>query len=195
MKLIRRFHLYFGLALMPWFLAYGVSSIPFSHPDWGARIYEDGRPMWTVLWERPWQPPVQPQGNLRPFAAAAVAEARIEGAFGAYRPSPERINVYVHSFRGATQLVFDQTSGTLRAESRRFRWDHFLTGLHARGGYIQDRLGDDLWAIVVDLFCAAMILWVVTGLLMWWRISGHRLSGGLVLAGSFGLFGALLALL
>ena len=30
----RRLHLYLGLALLPWFLMYGLSSVPFAHSQY-----------------------------------------------------------------------------------------------------------------------------------------------------------------
>lgn len=34
MKLVRRVHLYLGLALLPWVLLYGVTALLFNHSDW-----------------------------------------------------------------------------------------------------------------------------------------------------------------
>ena len=32
--ILRRTHIYLALFLLPWFGMYGISSLPFSHPEW-----------------------------------------------------------------------------------------------------------------------------------------------------------------
>jgi hypothetical protein len=191
MKLIRRLHLYFGLTLLPWFLGYGISAAFFVHPEWGESIY--GKPVWNVRFEKPYQLPDEP--DLRKLGAILMKEAGVEGAYGTYKPSPERINVYAHSFRHATQVIYDGKKGTLRAEDKQFRWDHFSTGWHARGGFQQDSFLNDLWGVVVDLVSLAYVLWVVTGLLMWWQLRKLRMWGAIALGSGVGLFALLVALL
>jgi hypothetical protein len=186
----RRVHLYLGLALLPWFFMYGLSSIPFAHPAYfDARDQAKGLPTWTLRLERIVDVAV-PEGDdpdaLRAFGAQLLAEADISGtAFGAYRQSPTRIDVYSYSFWASTQLKYFVDEKKLRVEDRRFRWDHFLTGMHARGGFEQEGLLQDSWSVIVDLVSLGMIVWVASGLYMWWDIRGHRLWGGLtILAGA-----------
>ena len=76
-------------------------------------------------------------------------------------------------------------------EDRRFRWDHFLTGMHARGGFEQEGILQRSWSVVVDLVSLAMIVWVASGLYMWWELPGQRRWGWLAIVGgvvSFLLF-------
>jgi hypothetical protein len=191
MKLIRRLHLYLGLALLPWFIGYGLTAALFSHPEWGESVY--GRPVWHVRFERPYQLPDEP--DLRRLGAMLMRDAGVQGAYGAYRPNPERVNVYVHTFRSATQVIYDGNKGTLRAEDKQFRWDHFSTGWHARGGFQEDSALHDLWGTVVDLVSLAYVLWVITGLLMWWQLRRLRLWGAVALGSGSALFALLVALL
>jgi hypothetical protein len=180
----RRVHLYLALFLLPWFLMYGVSSIPFSHPQWGNSLYDDGVPMWTLRFEQPFSEPV-PEGDLRPLGARILRDTGIEGSFGAYRQNQAQINVYIYTFLKSTQIKYFVDRQLLRVEDRRFRWDQFFTGMHARGGFAQNSALDDAWAIVVDVVCVAFLVWIVTGLIMWWQIRGHRRWGLLALgAGS-----------
>ena len=49
----RRVHLYLGLALLPWFLMYGVSSVVFAHTSFfERRDAAGGLPLWTLRLER-----------------------------------------------------------------------------------------------------------------------------------------------
>lgn len=190
----RRVHIYLGLALLPWLFMYGISSIPFAHSQYfEQRDKAKGLPRWTLRFERSLDVSVPEAAEaLRPFGAALLEEAGIEGtAFGVYRQSPTQVNVYSYSFWKSTQLKYFVDQKKLRVEDNRFRWDHFLTGMHARGGFEQEGFLQTSWSVVVDLVCAGILVWVASGLYMWWGIRGHRRLGALALlagAASFLLF-------
>lgn len=194
----RRTHLYLGLLLLPWFLMYGVSSLPFAHAAFfDARDAAKGLPQWTLRIERRVDV-APPEGDdpaaLRAFGARLLAEAGIAGtAFGTYRQSPAQINVYSYSFWHSTQLKYFVDQKTLRVEDRRFRWDHFLTGMHARGGFEQEGLLQNSWSVVVDLVCLGFVVWIASGLYMWWGVRGHRFWGWLAIAGGVVSFAAFAA--
>ncbi|MBM3734829.1 MAG: PepSY domain-containing protein [Acidobacteria bacterium] len=186
----RRLHLYLALSLSPWFLMYGVSSYVFSHPAYFQELDKSKGPLWTKVLERDYDVPV-PQGDLRPLGAQIMKDAGLSGAFGAYRQGPNQINVYVYTFLQSTQAKYFLDKKKLVVEDRRFRFDQFLTGMHAKGGFEQDRIQDTLWGIVVDLVCLGFILWIVTGLVMWWSLPSTRGWGWVALLGgvaSFALF-------
>jgi hypothetical protein len=181
----RRVHLYLGLFLLPWFLMYGASSVPFAHtPYFNARDAAKGLPMWTLRAEIPTDLPVPADDReLRPLGAALLAKAGIDGmSFGAYRQSPTQINIYGYSFWKSTQLKYYTDQKRMTVEDRRFRWDQFLTGMHARGGFEQESRLDNSWSVVVDLVCVSMIVWIASGLYMWWGIPAHRRWGWIAMA-------------
>lgn len=197
----RRTHLYLGLALLPWLFMYGLSSIPFAHSAFfDARDAALKLPAWTMTSDRVVDvavPDMKPDGSsndaeLRAFGAAVLATAGVTGtSFGVYRQGPNLINVYSYSFWKSTQLKYYTAERRLTVEDRRFRWDHFLTGMHARGGFDQDGLLADSWSAVVDLVCAAIVLWIATGLCMWWALPGQRRWGWVAIAAgvvSFAVF-------
>ena len=182
----RRLHLYLALFLLPWFFIYGLSSIPFSHPEWARKLY--GQPVWNLRFERPYKLEAGPDADLRKVGALLQREAGVEGAYGAYKPNPNRTNVYVHSFWSATQISYDVQTGLLRVEDRKFRWDHFLTGMHARGGFQHDDLLNDAWAVIVDIVCTGFLIWIASGLYMWWHIPRHRAWGWVALGSGAAAF-------
>jgi hypothetical protein len=182
----RRLHLYLGLALLPWFFMYGISSVPFAHNQFfEQRDAAKGLPLWTLRSERTVDLPVpEDPAALRRFGAALLEAAGIEGTtFGAYRQSPTQINVYSYSFWTSTQLKYFVDQKKVTVEDRRFRWDHFLTGMHARGGFEQESLLQTSWSVVVDVVCLGMIVWIASGLYMWWALRGHRRWGWLAILG------------
>jgi hypothetical protein len=189
----RRLHLYLSLSLFPWFVVYGVSSVVFSHSDYfNARDRALNQPLWTRVWERPCDIPV-PDGDLRPLGARLMKDAGLDKAFGVYRPNPEQINVYIYDFWQQHHVIYYPARKTLALENKRFRFDHFLTSLHARGGFEQDGWLQTAWGIVVDIVCVAFLVWVASGLIMWWQLAGHRMWGWLALAAGCGTFVLFLA--
>ena len=42
--------------------------------------------------------------------------------------------------------------------------------MHARGGFDQEGMLQRSWSIVVDLVCLAIVVWIATGLYMWWGV-------------------------
>jgi len=194
----RRLHLYLGLSLLPWSFMYAVSSVPFAHNQYFDALDAAKRlPLWALRSERTLDTGVPDDPDaLRRFGARLLKDAGIENtSFGVYRQSPTQVNVYSYSFWKSTQLKYFIDQKRLTVEDRRFRWDHFLTGMHARGGFEQEGFLQLSWSVMVDAVCVGMLLWVASGLYMWWGLGGHRRWGLLaILSGmaSFVLFTVLL---
>lgn len=184
----RRVHLYLALALLPWIFIYGISAIPFTRNETFNKLYDDGVPQWTTRFERPYDRPAPDTFNadtLRPFAKDVITDLGlpIKSAYGAYRPNKRQINVYTHDFFHDTRAVYNIEKQHITVEDKRFRWDQFFTSLHARGGFQQDHFLSDLWAVVIDMVCIGFILWVASGLVMWWQLKQTR-TWGFVALGS-----------
>jgi hypothetical protein len=185
----RRSHLYLGLALLPWVLLYGVSSVPFSH----AKYFDDldkakGLPDWTLIADRPYDVPVPSQPDYRAFGAQVCRDAKLDGAFGVYRPNPSETHVYVYSFWQSFQVKYFHETKRLTVQKKRFRLDHILTGMHAKGGFAQDGWLHDAWAVLVDLVSLSFLAWIASGIYMWWKLPGLRAWGWVALGCGFGAF-------
>jgi hypothetical protein len=192
LHLNRRTHLYLALFLLPWFLMYGVSSVPFSHGAYFEELdKQSGKPLWIPRLEKTNYEVAIPEGDdLRTVGEQIVRDAGLQGTFGTYRQSASQINVYVYSFWKSTQAKYFPQEKRLVVEDRRFRWDHFLTGMHATGGFDEGPMRD-LWGVIVDLVCLGMLLWVLSGLVMWWTLPPTRKWGWIAFASgmlSFALF-------
>ncbi len=194
----RRAHLYLGLGLLPWFFMYGVSSIPFAHNAFfEAMDKAKNQPLWKVRLERQYDAavPEDPE-QLREFGRATLKLVGIEGTnFGAFRQGPDQVNIYSYTFLNSSQLKYFPAEKRLRVEDRRFRWDHFLTGMHARGGFEQKGWLPSAWAVVVDLFCVASLIWIGSGIYMWWSIRQSRGWGWVAIASGLFAFGLFVVLL
>ncbi len=191
----RRTHLYLGLFLTPWFLMYAVSSIPFSHSDYfEARDKAKQVPLWQKTFEGPYDlGPVPETGPLKALGTRVVRDFGMENSsYGVYRQSAKQLNIYVYTFWRSTQFKYFPEEKRIVAEDRRFRWDHFLTGMHARGGYEESRFFPVAWAMVIDVVCLGFLLWIGSGLYMWWGIPGLRRWGWVAIAGGVGSFAVFL---
>jgi hypothetical protein len=75
------------------------------------------------------------------------------------------------------------TRGALRSQPS--IWRNVARRVHGRGGFEQESLVDRSWSVVVDIVTLSMILWIASGLYMWWELPEHRRWGCLaILAGT-----------
>ena len=185
----RRVHLYLAMFLLPWFLMYGISSLPFSHPSWLGDWYKnDGIPQWTERFERPYDRPIPEDADQQAIGKQILKDIGLEGAFGSHRPNERRFNVYLFDFWSATRVTYYVDERRICVEDRRFRWDHFLTGMHARGGFMHESFLHDAWGVVVDIVCVAFLLWIASGIYMWWKFPRTRIWGAIALGGGVASF-------
>jgi hypothetical protein len=190
----RRLHLYLGLTLLPWFLMYGASSLPFAHNQYfEARDKAKGLPLWTTRMDRKYAIEVPAGSELRATGAKIMKDLGLKGAFGAYRQGPGQLNVYVYRFLHSTQVKYFVKEQRITVEDRRFRFDQFLTGMHARGGFEQEGFLDKAWGFAVDLSCLGMLLWIVSGVYMWWSLPGLRGWGWVAFLGGIGSYALFMA--
>jgi hypothetical protein len=181
---VRRLHLYLGISLLPWFFMYGISSIPFAHPTW----FKKNPPDWSVRFDRTYSIEVPEGSELRPAGERIMRDAGLNGAFGTSREKDGTLRVYRHDFWSSTRLSYFPEQTRLLAEDRVFRWSEFLTGMHARGGFAQPSILHDAWGIVVDIVSVGILLWIASGIYLWWQIRPHRGWGWLALGGGAASF-------
>ena len=176
LHVVRRAHLYMGLFLLPWVLMFGVSSIPLNHaPSEPAN--------WTRLAEHTFDAPVpDASGNLRPLGRRMMDAAGVSGGYYVYRVNPQRVEVGHPNFLAPVRINYFIEENRLVVEQRQFSLWPFLSGLHTRGGYDMDGFWDTVWAVVVDVVSVALIVWILSGLLMWWTLPATRAWGWIALA-------------
>ncbi len=85
LQVIRRLHLYLGMFLVPWMLAFGVSSLPLNHTTWNRPV------TWTVIEERAYQLDMPQEAGLRALGARLLNDAGLAGGFYVSRPNAGRI--------------------------------------------------------------------------------------------------------
>ncbi len=185
----RRVHLYLALFLLPWFAMYGISSLTIHHRS---LFRPEAEPDWTPVFDRPYSLHLDPSSELDAMASAIMREAGFSGPFRATQPSPEKIEIRRNSFWSTTKVVYNIPEQRLVATQQRFAVDQFLVRMHVRAGF-HGHLGSNLWAYTIDLVCVGFLLWVFSGLYMWWKVRRTRKWGMIALAAGGLSFAAFLA--
>ena len=67
--------------------------------------------------------------------------------------------------------------------------------LHQRTGYGQAGFLHNLWGFMVDVYCVTSLVWIGTGLYLWWKLAGTRQWGFVAMGGGIVSIGVLLATL
>lgn len=178
---LRRIHAYLGLFLLLFFLKFAISAIPFSHGKKFNEYYKD-KPQWEKRFERDYQIEVPEKADLNVIGGKILTDLGMKGSYGAWWNGSNRIAVHTFSFKGTTRIFYQIKEKKLIVEDKLFRWDHFLHKFHWIGGYHQSRFIHDLFAFMIDLTCLGVIVWVITGLVMWWQIPSTRKWGIAALA-------------
>ncbi len=197
----RRTHLYLALFCLPWFFMYGVSSIAFSHPEWFERednLWDTSLPGWTEEGTWPCTVEVPASGKLPPELATALVQlAGIDAkAYGAYRSGPGKVDVYFPSFWKTQRLTYRIEEQRLSLHSRSQKaLQNTLTTMHARAGFQHESFWDDFWAVMVDVVMIAFLLWVASGIYIWWKLPALRVWGLVTLIGGFAAFIGFMVLL
>ena len=186
---VRRAHLYAGLFLLPWMIMFGVSTIPINH--------QSPEPVdWTLVSEHTLDAPVPgAEENLRPLGRQMMNTAGIEGGYWVYRVNPGHVQAGHPDFLSPLRLNYFAQENRLVVERRPFALRPFLSGMHTRGGYDMGGLGDSFWALFVDLVCVGLILWIASGIYMWWGLPSTRRWGWIAIGAGAVCFAVIIATL
>lgn len=173
--ILRRTHLYLGMVLMPWLLVYSLSTLFLNHTYF--QRFRPADPQWDSLWTKDYTlaMPVTAD-NLRDVAQRILADNGISGPFGVQRQG-QRLNINSQNFLEPKRLVYDISAKRLSAEKKKFAWTEVLVRMHFRAGYGQPGVLSNLWPVVVDVFCVTLLIWIITGLYLWWKIRVTRRWG------------------
>jgi len=179
-KINRRTHLYLGLVLMPWLLMYGLSSFIIIHQAWFGL---DKPPQWEPLYEKEYHRPISNEADLRATVQQILRDCNLEGAFWTDKPNPDTLNIDRFSFWNSTRLTYSIKDQKLKVERQRMKVPQGVIRMHFRGGYLQPTFWDKFWGLLVDTACIGIIIWIVSGLVMWWRLPRLRSWGAIAVGG------------
>ncbi len=189
-KINRRTHLYSGLFFIPWFLFYALSSAVFNHPAW----FGGGPVKMIPMFERTYAAePAITQGDPRAFAGRLLKANGLDGQFSVrWDDHDRRLVINQVRFLYNTEIDFDPSTQRVSV-SRSWANPRILLGrVHTRGGYDTNGPLQIFWAVIVDIIQVTMMIWIASGLYMWWNLKRFRGWGMLALASGFALFIAFL---
>ncbi len=183
-KINRRTHLYSGLFLVPWLMIYGISSFIIIHASWFRADQQLAR---ELVFEKGYSRPVAVQGvnnepALRALAQEILKDCHLEGAFWVDKPNRDTLHIDRFSFRDSISLTYSIKDQRLKAERQPMRWPQIAMRMHFRGGYGQSPFLDKLWGLLVDVACVGILVWVASGLIMWWRLPWLKAWGALAVS-------------
>ena len=112
----------------------------------------------------------------------------LDGAHGVSQRKDGTIAINRNDLVTPRRLTYSPSDRTLVIERMEPRANAFLERFHRRRGYATGYALDTVWAISVDLFIAAMVFWVLSGLWMWWEMKVTRRLGFASLLSGVGLF-------
>ena len=187
--LVRRAHLFTGLFLLPWVIMFGVSTIPINHqsPEPAA---------WTRLAEHSFDAPVPASSeDLRPLGREMMNAAGLEGGYYVYRVNPRQVQAGHPRFLAPLRISYFPEERRLVVEQRPFSLRPFLSGMHTRGGYDMGGFWDSVWAVFVDAVSIGLILWIASGIYMWWGLPSTRGWGWIALGAGAICFAVIIATL
>jgi hypothetical protein len=193
--IFRRTHLFLGMFLVPWIFVYAFSTFMLNHGP----TFRELRPSpdaWTQLWEKDYSEDLpHSQVELREWAGTILEENAIKaGAFGIQR-NPQRALITIQHFLRPVRVTYRFSDNKLVAEQREGSWVEVMLRLHFRHGYGQGDPMQWTWGFIVDVVCVAFLVWIVTGLYLWWKIPHTRNWGWLAIgAGVVSFFGLLVVL-
>jgi len=188
-KINRRTHLYSGLFFIPWFLFYALSSAVFNHPSW----FGNGPARMTPLFDRTYAAePAISQGDPRAFVGRLLKANGLEGQFIVRWDRDQKLVINQVRFLSTTQITFDPATQRVSASRSWASLRILLTRVHTRGGYDTNGSLQIFWSVIVDIIQVTMMIWIASGLYMWWNLKRFRGWGMLALASGFALFIAFL---
>ncbi|HEY9247812.1 MAG TPA: hypothetical protein VIO38_01720 [Rariglobus sp.] len=195
-RLLRRVHLYLALFLTPWILMYAASTVVMNHRQHFLRWYGGPPPAMAFEREQSYDAVFPPDASPQQISAQILLSLDLEGAFNANRRARDGA-IVINRLDPITPRRITYEPAAHRLVMERLPWDSraYLERMHRRRGYQHDPLLEDTWAVSVDLFIAAVIFWVLSGMWMWWELKKTRRWGVIALAGGAMLFAFFLVML
>lgn len=181
-KLNRRTHLYLGLVLTPWFLLYAASGFILNHGDW-FQGGENKGPQWTRTFERSYRlPPISDDDDEDVLAEKVLRDNGLAGRYRAQFDDDGNLVVYRAKLLGTLRLTYYPKEGRLTCEEQRLRPSQLLTSAHFRAGFEYPYLLELLWGTLIDVLIVSSLIWIASGIYLWWRLGRFRFWGWISLA-------------
>ena len=178
-KLNRRAHLYLGLFLAPWFLLYAASGFILNHAPW----FQHSAARWTKVSEHACRlPATSGEDDEDALAEKVLRDQGLLGRYSADFDEDGNLVIVRHRLSGNVRLTYYPAASRVVREDQQVHADQLLTAAHFRAGFEYPYFLEILWGSIIDLLIVSSLLWIATGIYLWWKLKRFRLWGGLALA-------------
>ncbi len=186
--------MYAALFLAPWLLMYAVSTMAMNHRDlFVKRNAPAPKPLGKER-EVIYQGSFPEKAEARMMARQILASLDLEGAFNVRRDGAAVV-ISRNDMLSPRRITYTPADHKLVVERMPNPPHNFLERFHRRRGYDTGYVVDTVWAVTVDLFIGAMILWGLSGLWMWWEMKVTRGYGAVALAVGVMFFAAFVVMI
>lgn len=177
----RRFHLYLGMALLPWFFVYGISSLAIQHGNLFTLGDQENLP-WEPAGEKAYSLDIPEDPDWRAIGARVLTDMGDEGLFHVNHQDSSNIQVTRFSFWSQSRYSLHPQEQKVVVQQQSQDLRTFIVRMHIRGGFGQEASMSDLWAVIVDIVNVGFVLWAASGIYMWWLLPATRKWGFLAIA-------------
>ncbi|MDT8301650.1 MAG: hypothetical protein RQ760_09210 [Sedimentisphaerales bacterium] len=189
-RIMRYIHLYTGLFLMPWIAVYATSAFCLNHNKWFREKLKITPPKWEHIREVEFVPDEAFPQVAADQARAILQLLDLDGPHNIQgKPNAKQMIIFRICGSGNYRITWRRPSSLIVVEKQGpfslYRLVHFL---HFRGGYAQPYFANITWAVIVDGVAVSMLLWVLTGVYLWYRRSRRLLIGTLCVVTGLLLF-------
>jgi len=181
--------MYAALFLVPWMLMYALSTIVMNHRAAFQERYGGSLVKWATEREQQYTTQFHADADAHAMGQQIMRDLRLNGNFNV-NLSRDRKKLTLVRTDPVTprRITYTPADGKLVVEKQELRTQPFLESLHRRRGFQNSPMPDILWATSVDLVIVAMVIWVLSGLWMWWEMKVTRGFGAICLLTGLGLF-------
>ena len=169
-SLFRKVHLYAGLSLFTFVVMYFVTGYPIIHHDW----FDDAEPVKSERTVELVHPPGEP---LKEYAVLLQDQLGLRGKRTLSRQLKDGRWKFEYWRPGTFHQVHVSADGvTAQVASRKENWRTTLVGFHRMHNYGGGWLYD-VWVVFYDLASASLVLFAISGIYLWWRLTRRKLWG------------------
>ena len=172
---IRRIHLFTGLILLIFVMMYFTTGYVMVHESWFPR----GDPVVTQRTEL-----LSTSTNLSNDAMAVLLQERFDIRGQRMPPTRKKDGSWRFNYsRPGTvyEAVVSADGGKVTVTEKKLRFERTMNGLHRQKGYGGGRIYS-LWSLLYDLASAALVVFAVSGVFLWWKSTSGHLPGCICLA-------------
>lgn len=188
-RLLRGFHRYLALFLVPWMLTYAISAITLNHREFFNERFEVGPPVFVKESERVYTGIFAEGAGPRVMAEQILSDLGLDGT---YNVQENRKAGFLSIMRAdpltPRRITYTFADKKIVIDREEVRTINLLRRMHQRRGYQHNFLMEDVWSLTIDLSIFAIIFWGLSGVWMWWRQRVNRLWGSICLGAGFALF-------